>query len=97
MPPAEGAYREGRHPSLLTAVKGGYSSSVTTTDRITIMAVGVGVITAIGTGACFSAGRMDDLRTDVAADVEAIRADIREVRGLVIEALRDEADSAPAN
>ena len=82
---------------MVTVVNGGYSPSVTTTDRITIIAVGIGVITAMGTGACFSAGRMNDMRTDVAADVEAIRADIREIRGLVIEALRDETGAAPAN
>ncbi len=47
-----------------------------TTDRLTVISLGVGIILAVAGGTCSTNARIDDLRTDMNTRFTNLRADI---------------------
>ena len=73
------------------------------TDRITVLVAAGAIVATLSAGTCSTNGRFDDVNQridDVNGRIDDVQTDIRELRSLVIEAIKtdtaDEADSDAA-
>ena len=73
------------------------------TDRITVLVAAGAIVATLSVGTCSTNGRFDDVNQridDVNDRIDDVQTDIRELRSLVIEAIKtdtaDEADSDAA-
>ena len=68
------------------------------TDRITVLVAAGAIVATLSVGTCSTNGRFDDVNQridDVNGRIDDVQTDIRELRSLVIEAIKtDTADEA---
>ena len=72
-----------------------YGQGMSMGDRITIIVAAGAISATLGVGSCSTNARIDDVNTqlntridDVNARIDDVQADIRELRALVIDALK---------